>query len=192
MKNILFAILAVLFLSVAGSGCVDANVSIDQAVVDHNGDPQFSFTIPGCSPSLEVYFPCPTAVPATTINLPGFTQKIDISLPAGADAHAHVTRLDVRDTNGNDLSVIQSLTVEVAADGGLHTYPFFDAPNTGYGPAITLIPTADIDLVPFVEAPSTTFTISFVVAGPVPTADETFALDVSIYFSASASYEKSL
>ena len=189
MKTIALAIFAVLLLSL---GCVQADLSIDKAVIDHNGDPQFTFTIPGCSPSLEVYFPCPTAVPATTINLPGFTQKIDISLPAGADASVKITGLDVRDTNGNDLSVIQSLTIEVASDGGLHTYPFFDAPNTGYGPAIHLAPTADVDLVPYVESPSTTFTVSFVVAGPVPTADETFALDISVYFEISASYEKSL
>jgi len=179
MKSLLLAISFVLLCSIS-VGCVEANVDA-QVVVTH------SFTspndIPGCPVQYASY--C-SLLPPTTVNLPPFTQKIHISLPAGASASAYIEELDVA-TATTSFGFVNELTVEVSAPG-LPTVQLVDyKPSTAPGSLMKLFPEHQ-DLVPYIEAESTTFTIA--VTGTVP--DQEVPLDVAITVDGDASYSKGL
>lgn len=176
-------IIAALILALSSIGCLSADLTVNQLVVQHD------FTspndIPGCSPSLEVYFPCPTG--PVTVNLPGFSENIHFQPPGGVTGKATIDHILVDTTNPDGFGFIQNVTMEVSAPG-IATYPLVD-----YVPSVTpgqelYLAGDDVDLMPYIEAPMTEFVIA--ISGTVPTAE--VPLHVTIFINAEVSYEKSL
>jgi hypothetical protein len=175
--------LFIAFVIAAVAGCVDAKLNVQQVVVQHSFTAPYD--IPGCSPSLEVPFPCPTA--PVTVNLPPITQSIHFSPPAGVVASAYVDEIDISTTSGVSLDFIQSLTVELSGPN-IATYLLVDyQPSVPPTTELQLFPD-DQNILPYIEGDQTTFGIS--IYGTVPTAE--VPLDVTIFLNGNVEYKKGL
>jgi hypothetical protein len=179
MKTLLLCIAAVLLCSL-GSGCLSAHADAEVMVTNSFTSPN---DIPGCPPQYTAY--CQTG--PVTVALPPFTQKIHINLPAGADADAYIAELDVTTTAAAGFGFVQELTVEVSAPGLAPSKLVDYKPTTPAGTILKLFPDHQ-NLVPYIEAESTTFTIT--ITGTVPPSE--VPLDVALTIDGDASYSKSL
>lgn len=180
--NTKFLLALTLFCLSPLAACVKADVDVTQVVIHHqflspNG-------IPGCSPSLEVSFTCPTQ--PVTVNLPGIEEKVHFNPPSGVVASAYVDEIDVTSPSGESLDFIQNVLIEIASDT-LHDNIVDYTPSVPPGQDLALFPD-DVDLIQYFEGSSTGFTIA--ITGTVPPAE--VPLDVTIFINGEISYEKGL
>jgi hypothetical protein len=160
------------------AGCLQAGVDVTQVSIHHQ------FVSPDDIPGCPEEGACPTT--PVTVNLPGFTEKVHFSPPSGVVASAYIDEIDVGSPSGASFNFIQNVIVEIASDQ-LHSDIVDYTPSVPPGQDLALFP-SDVDLLPYFEGDSTTFTIA--ITGTAP--PQEVPLDVTIFLNGEISYKKGL